>query len=314
MSDSIKKIALKIADETVLNLRLDRFIAENLKLFPRSQIGNHDLKVRVNSKPAKLSRKVAAGDFVEITYTTLEPVSYEPEYMELNILFENQDVIVVNKAQGVVVHPAAGNRSGTLVQGLLYYCRDLRETFEGEEIRPGIVHRLDKDTSGVLIAAKHPRARDQLTSQFRRKKTQKKYYAVVKGRVARAEDTVETYVIRDRRNRKKFTVSDREGKLAVTNYRLIKAWDAYSFLALMPVTGRTHQLRVHMKYLNHPIVGDAAYSRKDGGLPDATLMLHAYSLTIKLPGEETPRTFRAPLPSRFKKTLQAINSLQKSDL
>jgi 23S rRNA pseudouridine1911/1915/1917 synthase len=313
VSDSRKKIVLTIEDENVLDLRLDRFIAENLKLFPRSQISNHNLSVEVNNKPAKLSRKVAAGDYVEITYTTLEPVSYAPEQMELNILFENQDVIVVNKAQGMVVHPAAGNRSGTLVQGLLYHCKELRETFEGDELRPGIVHRLDKATSGVLIAAKHPRAQDQLASQFRRKKTIKKYYAIVKGRIIHPEDTVETYITRDRRNRKRFTVSDRDGKLSVTKYRLIKTWESYSFLALMPVTGRTHQLRVHMKYLNHPIVGDPAYGRKDSDLPDATLMLHAYSLSIKLPGEDTPRTFRAPLPPRFKETLLTINDLQMPD-
>ena len=290
-------------------MRLDRFISENLKLFPRSQIGNHDLKAAVNSKPAKLSKRVTAGDSLEISYTTLEPVSYEPEYMELDILYENKDVIVINKPQGIVVHPAAGNWSGTLVQGLLYYCKELRDTFEGEEIRPGIVHRLDKDTSGVLIAAKHPRGQDQLASQFRRKKTRKKYYAVVKGRIVHSEDSVETHIVRDRKNRKRFTVSDAEGKQALTEYKLLKTWDDYSFVALMPVTGRTHQLRVHMKYLNHPIVGDSAYSRKDNNLPDATLMLHAYSLTIKLPGEEAPRTFRAPLPERFKKVIKSINAL-----
>ncbi len=313
MSNSRKKIVLTIADEAVVNVRLDRFIAEHLKLFPRSQIGNHDLEAQVNHKPAKLSKKVATGDQVEITYTTLEPVSYGPEHMDLKILFENPDVIVVNKAQGVVVHPAAGNRSGTLVQGLLFYCQELQETFDGEVIRPGIVHRLDKDTSGVLIVAKHPKAQEQLASQFRRKKAQKKYYAVVKGRIVQAEGTLETHIVRDRRNRKKFTVSDEEGKLAVTNYRLIKTWDNHSFLALMPVTGRTHQLRVHMQYMNHPIVGDPAYGRNEVALPHATLMLHAYSLTIKLPGEETPRTFRAPLPARFKETLQAISALQMPD-
>ncbi len=306
-NDAKKTIELQITDNSVKNLRLDRFIAEHLELFSRNQITQHNLEAWVNKKPAKMSKRVSAGDYVEISYTTCEPASYEPEKMDLDIIFENPDVIVVNKPQGMVVHPAAGNRTGTLVQGLLYYCKELRETYSLEELRPGIVHRLDKDTTGVLITAKHPRAQELLASQFRRKKTEKKYYAVVKGGIHQPSGTVETLILRDRRNRKKFTVSEHGGKPAITRYRLLKTWDRYAFLALEPVTGRTHQLRVHMQHLNHPILGDSVYGRKDNRLPGATLMLHAYSLTIRLPGEEVSRTFRAPLPARFKETLNALN-------
>jgi len=309
-NSATRRIDLQIADSSVRNLRLDRFIAENLKLFPRNQISHHNLEARVNGKQAKMSKKVSEGDRVELSYSACEPVSYLPEEMDLDIIFENRDVIVVNKPQGIVVHPAAGNWTGTLVQGLLYHCKELKDTYEDGELRPGIVHRLDKDTSGVIIAAKHPRAQELLASQFRRKKTQKKYYAVVKGRMFQASGTVETYIVRDRRNRKRFTVSEHDGKTAITHHKLLKTWDNYSFLSLSPVTGRTHQLRVHMKYLNHPILGDDVYGRKDNHFPEATLMLHAYSLTISLPGEEHARTFRAPLPGRYKEMFKAISDLK----
>ena len=168
-----KKIALYIDDTSVKDLRLDRFIAENLNLFPRNQIAHHKLEAKVNEKPAKLSKKVSAGDHIEITYADLEPVSYKPEKIHLDIIYEDRNVIVVNKPQGMVVHPAAGNWTGTLVQGLLYHCREIAESFEEGEMRPGVVHRLDKETSGVIIAAKHPGAQNQLASQFKQKRHEK---------------------------------------------------------------------------------------------------------------------------------------------
>jgi 23S rRNA pseudouridine1911/1915/1917 synthase len=308
-----KTITLTIADQAISGVRLDKFIAEHLRLFTRSQLPNHELEVTVNDKKAKLSRKVSAGDSLVISYMTPEPVSYDPEPMDLDIIYENKDVVVVNKAQGIVVHPAAGNRTGTLVQGLLFYCREIGQTFDGEAIRPGIVHRLDKETSGVLIAAKHPRAQEFLAAQFRRKKTKKKYYALVKGKIAQSKGIVESRIVRDRRNRKRFTVSETDGKLAETRYQVLKSWDRYTFVSLTPITGRTHQLRVHMQHLNHPVVGDRVYGRKDNNLPDVTLMLHAYSLTIRLPGEEAPRTFRAVLPGRFARAMQFIDSMQIQD-
>ena len=313
MSDLRKKVSLIIADDEVKNLRLDRFISENLKLFSRSQIAQHSVEAFVNEKPAKLSRKVSKGDSVAITYATPQLFSYEPEEIELDILSENEDVIVLNKDQGVVVHPAAGNRTGTLVQGLLFHCESLGESFEGEHIRPGIVHRLDKDTSGVIIAAKNPKAQGFLSAQFRRRKTKKKYYALIKGPMVHREGVIETFIMRDRRNRKRFAVSDHDGKHAETHFRTLKSWDRYSFVALAPVTGRTHQLRVHMKHLNHTIVGDEIYGRRDNAMPEVSLMLHAYSLAIRLPGDEKPRVFRTPLPARFKKTIKAIEDLQKRD-
>ncbi len=311
MTDNPRKtVQLSIEDETVDGVRLDRFISENLKLFSRSQIPHHAVEASVNGKPCKLSIKVSVGDSLNISYETPEPVSYSAEPMNLDIIFENQDVIVLNKPQGMVVHPAAGNHTGTLVQGLLHHCRELGEIFADEAIRPGIVHRLDKGTSGVIIAAKHPRAQEFLAAQFRRKKTEKKYYALVKGRLVR-DGEIETLLTRDRKNRKRFMVSETEGKQAKTVFRVLKSWDRYSFVALAPVTGRTHQLRVHMKFLNHPILGDSTYGRKDNVLPDASLMLHAYSLKIRLPGEEETRTFRAALPERIRTMIQVIENLQK---
>ncbi|MBT3273742.1 MAG: RluA family pseudouridine synthase [Spirochaetales bacterium] len=309
MSKLPKTITLTIADESVDNIRLDKFISEKLELFSRSQIPQHNLEVLVNEKLAKMSRKVSDGDRLRITYTSPDEVSFAPEKMDLEIIYEDENAIVVNKKQGVVVHPAAGNYTGTLVQGLLYHSKEMGESFDGEPIRPGIVHRLDKDTSGVIIAAKHPRAQEFLSSQFRKRRTQKKYYALVKGNIPYREETIETLIVRDKKNRKRFTVSEHEGRRAETIYRIINSWDRYSFAALMPITGRTHQLRVHMKSLNHPIIGDVIYARKDNALPDVTLMLHAYSLAIRLPDSDELRTFRAPLPKHFKDLLNLLNDL-----
>ena len=311
MSQIRTSLSLSIADKTIDGVRLDRFLSEGLELFTRSQIAHHAVEVSVNGKPSKLSRKVSARDRLEISYTTPEPVSYAPEPMDLNIIFEDANVVVLNKPLGIVVHPAAGNHTGTLVQGLLHHCKEMGGLFGDEVVRPGIVHRLDKDTSGVLIAAKHPRAQEFLAAQFRRKKTEKKYYALIKGSFARAGGEIETFLVRDRKNRKRFVVSDSEGKQAKTVYRSLKRWDRYSFVSLSPITGRTHQLRVHMKHLGHPIVGDPTYGRKDNALPDAELMLHAYSLKIRLPGEQEPRTFRAPLPDRMKKLILSIENQRK---
>ena len=311
MSQIRTSLSLSIADKTIDGVRLDRFLSEGLELFTRSQIAHHAVEVSVNGKPSKLSRKVSARDRLEISYTTPEPVSYAPEPVDLNIIFEDANVVVLNKPLGIVVHPAAGNHTGTLVQGLLHHCKEMGGLFGDEVVRPGIVHRLDKDTSGVLIAAKHPRAQEFLAAQFRRKKTEKKYYALIKGSFARAGGEIETFLVRDRKNRKRFVVSDSEGKQAKTVYRSLKRWDRYSFVSLSPITGRTHQLRVHMKHLGHPIVGDPTYGRKDNALPDAELMLHAYSLKIRLPGEQEPRTFRAPLPDRMKKLILSIENQRK---
>ncbi len=301
-----------IDEEQFTGMRIDRYVAEELTLFTRSQLKTREVSVEVNGKPAKWSHRIAQGDEIRVTWREEIPTSIEPEPIDLDIIFENEDVLVVNKPQGMVVHPAAGNYTGTLVQGLAY--RGLSDELSHNNPRPGIVHRLDKDTSGVIITAKNPEARQFLANQFAKKHTAKSYLAVVKGLVMPREGTIESYICRDPKNRKRFTTSETEGKHAITDYRVLHQWERYAFLALNPLTGRTHQLRVHLSAKGHPILGDPIYSRQDAAFPSATLMLHARRLRIMLPrrvadassplgfhyeGGEV-REFSAPLPRRFK--------------
>jgi 23S rRNA pseudouridine1911/1915/1917 synthase len=227
------------------------------------------------------------------------------EPIELDILYESDRVIVINKPAGLVVHPGAGNWTGTLAQGLLHHVARLESAFAGSS-RPGIVHRLDKDTSGVLIAAKEPEMLAALADQFKRRRASKHYLALVKGRLPRSQDTIDTGIQRDERNRKKFrAAASGEGKQAVTDYRVLRHYAHHSFLSLRPRTGRTHQLRVHMASLGCPIVGDPLYARRDADFPDAPMMLHAYQLRVYLPDEERWAEFTAALPERFKSTLRS---------
>ena len=292
-------------------IRVDRFISENSSV-TRNRLKSDSCVILVNGKPAKLSRSVTNGDVVEVSLPDMgKPMDIAPEKMDLDIIYEDSNVIVLNKAQGVVVHPAAGNFGGTLVNGLLHHAAELEDEFEDETVRPGIVHRLDKDTSGVIIVAKNPETHEFLSGQFRDKVTRKTYVAVVRGRLPKRHDLIETYIVRDRQNRKKFTVpgeGSEKGRFASTEYEVAEEFDKYTYCRLFPHTGRTHQLRVHMQHLNVPILGDPVYSRKDSRFPDVTLMLHAYSLEIFIPGVEEKQVFTAPVPERFTRLLEELRS------
>jgi 23S rRNA pseudouridine1911/1915/1917 synthase len=287
-------------------LRLDRYVAENLKLLTRSQLKTKLLGATLNGKPVKLSRIVKPGDFLELAWADPEPLALTPEDLPLDILYEDDRVVVLNKAQGMVVHPGAGNHSGTLANALLY--RRLRFPLSGAgtsgalpgNCRPGIVHRLDKDTSGVIIASYDDAALAFLSDQFKERTVKKTYAAIVQGTPREEQGMVETRIVRDSRNRKRFAVSVDRGKSALTRYRVIRSWGAYSLLALRPRTGRTHQLRVHLRHLGRPILGDSIYGLPDKRFPNATLMLHALTLSITLPGRDLPTLFKAPLPARFR--------------
>lgn len=284
--------------------RVDRFVASCADLPSRSQLRSRDARIEVNGVHVKLSHAVEPGDVVEISYLEVPEVSVEAEPLDLDILFENDDVVVLNKQQGMVVHPAAGNWSGTLVQGLLHHVSDLDA---GDDwLRPGIVHRLDRDTSGVLIAAKTAGSLQFLSDQFRNREVEKRYSAIVKRAPPQSTGSVSANLGRDPRHRKRFTVTESGGKPATTEYRVVRRFNDYCLMDLHPLTGRTHQLRVHMLHLGCPILGDPVYSRKDGRFPDATLMLHASSLSIRLPGEKEGRVFSLPLPERFTRVLQDL--------
>ncbi len=301
----MKRTILTVGAESEAGTRLDKYLSEVARLFTRSQLKRRVVEVRVNDTPAKLSHRLASGDTVEVVYADEETPTVVAEEMSLDILFEDDNVIVVNKPAGMVVHPAAGNWSGTLVQGLAFHIGRLRDQLGVTNIRPGIVHRLDKDTSGVIIAAKNPESQEALARQFRRKSTEKSYVALVKGRVFPIASTIETCIRRDPVHRKRFEATPDSGKPSITDYRVLRQWERHAFVSLKPRTGRTHQLRVHMASIGHPILGDPIYSRPDPDFPEAPLMLHAHRLSITLPSRERV-TFRAPLPQRFKRLLVEI--------
>ena len=277
--------------------RADRYVSERGGLPSRSQLLLRLVRLTVNGRAAKPSARLGAGDRVEVALAPPSAGRPLPEPVPLTVLYEDADVVVLDKPSGMVVHPGSGNRSGTLVNGLLYRYPDLAAQFP-DSLRPGIVHRLDKDTSGVLIAARHGAAHAQLARQFKARRVTKIYHAWVAGVPTPAAGQIKTRLRRDPRNPLRVRASREQGKAAVTRYRVREARAGAALVVLQPVTGRTHQLRVHLRWLGHPILGDPLYAgRARGRAP--RLLLHARRLTIRLPAAAEPRTFTAPLPPDF---------------
>jgi 23S rRNA pseudouridine1911/1915/1917 synthase len=280
-------------------VRLDVFIAERLKLFSRSQVKTRNLKGFIDGRAVKPSHLVRRNDSLELSWDDPEPSTLIPDNLPLEVLYEDEQVVVINKAQGVTTHPGAGVRRGTIANAILYRTLSAGRPLFGDTERLGIVHRLDKDTSGVLIAAYNENAQAFLAEQFKMRKVRKIYAAVVKGRPKEDRGLIETFIARDKRNRKRFAASD-AGKFSVTYYQIVRVWETAgkvrSLLKLRPKTGRTHQLRVHLRHIGCPILGDPIYGDKD---PCISLMLHAKSLSIVLPGRERISKFSTALPERF---------------
>lgn len=305
-----------VGPEVRNGMRLDRYISEVLGLVSRSQVKARNMSARVNGTSVKVSRLVETGDLIELAWNPPEPTTLIPEELSFDILYEDDRVIVINKAQGLVVHPGAGNKRGTMANGLLFRRNQKFLVGSGMDkplendgspmLRPGIVHRLDKDTSGVIIATYDDDALNFLADQFKRRLTRKTYVAIIRGRLPKPRGRIETFIARDKHNRKLFCCTKVQGKPAVTLYRVVREFGAYSLVLLWPKTGRTHQLRVHMRYLGCPILGDPLYSGRDHRFPEATLMLHALRLSITLPGHDKPSRFTAPLPERFKAVLRTL--------
>lgn len=320
------EITLKVPQDYNLKERLDKYIASNALEINRSQLKNDQTSILLNNQSVKLSTKVKANDQIQISWEETVPEDIEPQDIPLNIIYEDENVTVVNKEQGMVTHPAAGNWTGTLVNALLFHwdrdkIHQLKDGSDSEimaQRRPGIVHRLDKDTSGVIITAKNKKSEEWLQAQFRQHNLlQKDYICICVGHPKQRKGRIETQITRSTSDRKKFKAVENtlSGKHAVTLYRVIAYWGPYTLMRVRIKTGRTHQIRVHMKYINCPVLGDSIYGRSTTGtfFDDATLMLHAYKLKIRLPGDNKHSEFLAPVPRRFKEVLRILHkNFQKS--
>ena len=300
----------KVPPEYKNNERLDKYIANLPNGMNRSKLKSGVTEILVNGKKVKLSQKIKAGDQIDIQWEDNIPDNIEPENIPLNIIYEDNDVTVVNKAQGMVTHPACGNWNGTLVNALLYHwgresivqLKDGNSSEILQRRRPGIVHRLDKETSGILITAKNREAEEWLQNQFKEKKLQKEYILICTGKPPANAGDIRTQIIRDPKNRHRFkAVSDSDdGKFARTIYHCICCYGNYSLIRVRLKTGRTHQIRVHMKFLGCPILGDSIYNKPDKLFPNASLMLHSKKLKIRLPQKKEFSTFITPVPKRFR--------------
>jgi len=290
--------------------RLDKFLVGLLQEFSRSRIQGLIAEgfVDVNGQAAKKAgQTLESGSDVTVRLPPPSPTELIAEEIPLDIVFENKDLIVVNKPAGMVVHPAVGHVSGTLVNAMLGYDPDI-EGIGGEE-RPGVVHRLDKETSGLILMAKNDRAHRWLQDQFRLRKVEKTYLALVDGKPPTPSGRVETYIGRDPSHRKRMAVvSESRGREAISEYKTLESFVDHTLLEFHPLTGRTHQIRLHCAFLGCPIVGDEVYGRKNPTLEIDRHFLHASRLRIVLPGEKDPRTFEAPLPADLQIVLNNLRT------
>lgn len=284
--------------------RIDKFLSSELKEHSRSQIQEwiKDGDVKVNDALVKANYKVQEGDEIEVTPPEPVEIDAVPENIPLDIIYEDEDVVVVNKPQGMVVHPSAGHANGTLVNALLYHVKDLSGI--NGKIRPGIVHRIDKDTSGLLMVAKNDLAHEKLAEQLQEKTAKREYIALVHGDIQNDKGTIDAPIGRDPKNRKKFTVIE-GGKHSITHFEVIERFKEFTLLRLQLETGRTHQIRVHLEYIGFRMAGDPLYGPRKT-LEGKGQFLHATSLTFVHPRSEETLTFNAPLPKEFKETLELV--------
>jgi 23S rRNA pseudouridine1911/1915/1917 synthase len=292
--------------------RLDKFLVELLQEFSRSRIQSLIAEgfVDVNGRAAKKAgQTLEGGSHVTVRIPPTTPTDLVAENIPLDIVFENDDLVVVNKPAGMVVHPAAGHVSGTLVNAILGYDPGI-EGIGGEE-RPGVVHRLDKETSGLILLAKNERAHRWLQDQFRLRKVEKTYLALVDGKPPTPSGRVEAYIGRDPNHRKRMAiVPESRGREAISEYKTVESFRNHTLLQFHPLTGRTHQIRLHCAFLGCPIVGDEVYGRKKLSVEINRHFLHAYRLKIILPGEKEARVFEAPLPNELESVLVSLRADQ----
>ena len=289
-------------------IRIDAFLAETVEQLSRSAVQQLLEKggITVNGKAVKKNYKTHDGDEITVELPEPEPVELLPENIPLDIRYEDEDVVVINKPKGLVVHPAPGHWSGTLVNALMYHCGDSLSGINGQ-LRPGIVHRIDMDTSGLLIVAKNDFAHQALAEQLKDHSLSRIYEAIVVGNIRADSGTIDAPIGRHPVDRKKMTVTEKNSRLAVTHYQVVARYSGYTHLRLRLETGRTHQIRVHLAWQNHPIVGDMVYGRgKELGL--TSQCLHARSLTFRHPRTGKLVTVECELPEYFQTVLKKLGA------
>jgi len=285
-------------------LRLDRFLAIELPQYSRSRFQQliRDGFVTLNGKTARPRDILRAGDVIDLTEPPPEKIDNQPEAISLDILFEDDDLIVINKPAGLVVHPGAGHREHTLVNALLHHCSTLSGI--GGKERPGIVHRLDKDTSGCLVVAKNDESHRGLSNQFAERAVEKIYLALVSEKLRRSAGVIEKKIGRHRVHRQRMSVTSQRGRAARTEYRVLRSSEQASLVECKLHSGRTHQIRVHLHHLGHPVLGDKVYAPKLAG-KFPRQMLHAWKLGFRHPRTGDWRTFEAPLPDDFAEAMHS---------
>lgn len=289
--------------------RADVFLAAKLGV-SRSNMQKllEDGRVKRSEKIIKANYKVRAGEMFVVDIPEPEPIEAVPENIPLDIIYEDDDVVVLNKARGMVVHPAPGNYTGTLVNALLYHCSNLSGI--NSAIRPGIVHRLDKDTSGIMIVAKNDAAHISLSQQIQSKTAVRTYLAVVRGNIKTDSGTIETQIARDKTDRKKMAVVKEGGRDAITDYEVLERFGKYTLVRCKLRTGRTHQIRVHMEYLGYPLVGDPKYSPMKTPFGIKGQALHSHTLEFTHPRTGERMKFEAPLPEDMHKIIIRLHNGQ----
>ncbi len=307
MKEHIIQVGADLAGE-----RLDVAVCREIAELTRSRIQKliEEDKVLINGKTRKANYRVQEGECISVTVPALKASSFNAEDISLEILFEDSDVLVINKPKGLVVHPAAGHQGGTLVNALLHYCKDLSGI--GGEARPGIIHRLDKDTSGVLVVAKNDKAHLALSQQFKAHSVVREYVAIVHGDVAVKQGSINAAIARHPRERKKMAVvTPDKGRNAVTHFRVLECLHGFTYLALRLETGRTHQIRVHLASIGYPVAGDPVYGYKRQKVKMAGQALHARLLGFIHPKDGRYLEFFAEPPVEFNELLTSLRLRQE---
>ena len=288
--------------------RLDSYIASNAENMSRECVQRmiNEEKIIVNGKKCKASYKVKENDLINIEEDTPKETKIEAQDIKIDIIYEDKDIIVVNKPKGLVVHPGNGNEDGTLVNAMMYICKDSLSGIGGE-IRPGIVHRLDKDTSGILIIAKHDAAHINLSEQIKNHEVEKTYIALVRGNVKANEATIDMPIGRSLKDRKKMSVR-KDGKNAITHFKVIKRYNNYTLLEVKIETGRTHQIRVHLSEIGYPIVGDYIYSNGKNEFNIEGQCLHSYNIKFKHPITKENMDLTADLPEYLNSIISQLDN------